>query len=189
MSATKDQATMALFSERHKLELPGGYYLQKRSDDYWEIGGPIGDVKALLGMHITSNIGLGRGGSLDSEIKQFAAALSQPVDRGMVVAGAMAALKKWKPSQNNPNCQCGGTRVCPICELTQAIDGLLAFPPVDRGMVIEECAKVAEYFEPRFSYSSEEHVVAHTRQAIAAAIRSLTQPNAAVEKEADAQTE
>lgn len=76
-----DRAQMALFDAGYKLELPNGYYLKKTDDDRWQIGGPIGDISADLGNHITSNVGLGRGGSIDHDIRQFADAMNDTVER------------------------------------------------------------------------------------------------------------
>lgn len=70
------RALMALFDENHRLELRNGYYLQKQDDNQWQIGGPCGDIICLLSMHISGNVPVGRGGSMDSEIKAFADAMS-----------------------------------------------------------------------------------------------------------------
>lgn len=58
-----------------RLELIAGYYLQKRDDDAWHIGGPLGDVRSHLGLLITSTTGIGPGGSIDAEVKSFAQAV------------------------------------------------------------------------------------------------------------------
>lgn len=71
-----ERALMALFDTGHRLELPGGFYLQKRDDNAWEVGGLIGDTRALMGMQIGSTIPVGRGGSMDCEIKRFADAMN-----------------------------------------------------------------------------------------------------------------
>lgn len=73
-----ERAIMALFDEGHRLDLPGGYYLQKRDDDTWHIGGPLADISCLLGFQITSSVPVGRGGSMDHDVKQFAEAMAKP---------------------------------------------------------------------------------------------------------------
>lgn len=75
------KAVMALFDERHRINLSGGWYLEKQDDNQWQIGGPCGDITCLLGMHITGNVPVGVGGSMDSEVKKFAEAMNDGMDR------------------------------------------------------------------------------------------------------------
>jgi len=73
-----EKALMALFDEGHRLELPSGYYLQKRDENTWHIGGPLGGISCLLGFQITSSVPVGRDGSMDHEVKRFAEAMAAP---------------------------------------------------------------------------------------------------------------
>jgi hypothetical protein len=71
------RAMMASFDRGHKIDLPNGYYLKKTDDDCWQIGGPLGGASADLSLHISSNVGIGRGGSIDGDIESFAGAINQ----------------------------------------------------------------------------------------------------------------
>ena len=72
---TKDRAMMALYDAGHKIDLPNGYYLKKRDENTWQVGGPLGIQSYLLGFQITSNVPVGPQGSMDSQIRQFAVAM------------------------------------------------------------------------------------------------------------------
>lgn len=68
---------MALFDTGHRLNLPNGYWLEKRGDDLWHIGGPMGGTpNVYLAMTITGSVPVGPGGSMDTSIKEFAEGIS-----------------------------------------------------------------------------------------------------------------
>lgn len=72
-----DRAMMALFDKRHRLSLPGGWWLEKSDDDVWNIGGPLGDEPDVyLAMIITGSVPVGPGGSMDADVKTFADAMN-----------------------------------------------------------------------------------------------------------------
>lgn len=62
------RAMMALFDNGHRLDLPAGYSVRKDSDDRWQI---LKDG-VYLGLSFDTNVPVGRGGSVDAEIKQIA---------------------------------------------------------------------------------------------------------------------
>lgn len=62
-----ERALMALFDRWCRLYLPSGYWVQKDSEDRWQIG--CDDM--FLGFSIASNMPVGRGGSMDYEIALF----------------------------------------------------------------------------------------------------------------------
>src|SRR5262245_9568285 len=66
------RATMATHDAKDRLALPGGYWLEKQDDNGWWIG--RGDLN--LALKIGPNVPVGKGGSIDSEIEQFAAAMN-----------------------------------------------------------------------------------------------------------------
>lgn len=66
-----DRAMMALYDEKHRIDLPGGYWLQKDDDNQWQIG--CGDM--FLAFSVISNVPVGKGGSLDADVKRFAEAM------------------------------------------------------------------------------------------------------------------
>ncbi len=62
---------MAVFDRRHRLALPGGYWLQKDDDNRWQVG----QGRMFLALHISCNVPVGDGGSIDAAIKEFAEAM------------------------------------------------------------------------------------------------------------------
>jgi hypothetical protein len=68
-----ERTLMALFDPKHRLELPGGYWLEKQDDDGWWIG--QGGMN--LALKITANVPVGKGGSIDHSINAFVAAMNQ----------------------------------------------------------------------------------------------------------------
>lgn len=98
-----DRAMMALFDERHRLKLPSGYSLEKTNENSWEVLGPVGDgADIYLAFHIAGNVPVGRGGSMDHEIKRFAEAMNvvlvQTKARGRAMSHDDARQQpEWKP--------------------------------------------------------------------------------------------
>lgn len=66
------RALMALFDRRHRLDLPGGYWLEKDDDNVWQVG--QGEMQ--LGYQLGTNVLVGPGGSFDSEAERFADAMN-----------------------------------------------------------------------------------------------------------------
>jgi hypothetical protein len=75
MTMDEDKMTkrpmMALFDRKHRLELPGGYWLQKDDDNQWQIG----CEEMALGVSFVSNVPVGEGGSTDGKAQRFAEAM------------------------------------------------------------------------------------------------------------------
>jgi hypothetical protein len=69
---------MALFDVGHRLQLSGGYWLQKTDDNRWQVG--AGDV--FLGFSLDTNVPVGPGGSFDREANEFAEAMCAAVTKG-----------------------------------------------------------------------------------------------------------
>jgi hypothetical protein len=66
-----DRALMAMFDRGERLNLPGGYWLQKDDNNRWQVG----RGKMFMGFNLSSNIPVGPGGSMDHEIREFAEAM------------------------------------------------------------------------------------------------------------------
>ena len=66
------RATMAMYDPNHRLALPGGYWLEKQDDNGWWLG--RGELN--LALKIVPNVRVGEGGSIDSEIDEFARAMT-----------------------------------------------------------------------------------------------------------------
>ena len=70
------------FQVRHRLPLPNGHWLEKSDENRWQIGGPIGGTPdCYLGMNISGNVKVGRAGTMDHSIKEFADAMNGDVAR------------------------------------------------------------------------------------------------------------
>lgn len=72
-----ERALMALFDCGHRLDVPGGYALQKSDDNRWQI---LKDG-IFLGLSVESNVPVGRGGSIDAGIKRIADDLNAAVSQ------------------------------------------------------------------------------------------------------------
>jgi hypothetical protein len=81
---------MSLFDAGHRLALPGGYWLSKSDDNRWQVG----KDGMFLGFGIDGNVPVGRGGSMDKTIKDFADAMaSNAVVETDPACGAKAARR------------------------------------------------------------------------------------------------
>jgi hypothetical protein len=67
-----ERTLMAMYGPNDRLALPGGYWLEKQDDKGWWLG--CGQLN--LALKIVLNVRIGEGGSIDSEIKQFAEAMN-----------------------------------------------------------------------------------------------------------------
>ncbi len=68
----RTRAEMARFNRRHRLQLPGGFWMQKDDENQWQIG----RYERFLAFHLSSNVPCGPGGSFDAEAEDFAKAMS-----------------------------------------------------------------------------------------------------------------
>lgn len=63
---------MAEFKNGHRLDLPHGYWMEKRDDNTWHIG----ENRMQLAYTLQTNTPCGEGGSFDHEARRFAKAMN-----------------------------------------------------------------------------------------------------------------
>jgi len=68
---TDRRALMAIFDRGHRLALPNGYWVQKNDDNRWQIG----YERMFLAFHLSGNVPVGPGGSMDHEVQRFVEAM------------------------------------------------------------------------------------------------------------------
>lgn len=69
-------ALTALFHVGHRLPLPGGFWLEKSSEDRWQVGGPMaGTPDVYWAMNISTNVPVGKDGSADVEMLELSIVL------------------------------------------------------------------------------------------------------------------
>ncbi|TIW56706.1 MAG: hypothetical protein E5V54_11345 [Mesorhizobium sp.] len=88
-----DRALMALFDQRQRLELRGGYWIEKEDDNQWQIG----QGRMALGYSLTTNVPVGKGGSFDAEAKRFAEVMQgrAPADQAEAPDMPIAEAREW----------------------------------------------------------------------------------------------
>jgi hypothetical protein len=74
-AVTEERALMAVYDKGHRISLRNGYWLEKQDDNGWWLGRGWMNLALKIAI-IQPSVPVGRGGSIDQDIRDFANAIN-----------------------------------------------------------------------------------------------------------------